>query len=714
LKKGSVLVWEVATGKETTRIDAGDDYVGSLAFSPSGDRLAGVHHVPRPIDFWDAATGKFLGKLSTGSGILRAVAYSPDGLYLATGGSSGLYPDKRGEVKIWDRRTGREIHLLRGHGDWVMDVAFGADGQRLASVDREGMLKVWDVPTGQACLTFAGNVRTFNAPLSIDNKQIVGARISVAGLNDLFYEAMAGTAPAGTLHAVTFSPDGSKLATADDTGINVYDGQPYPELVVLKPRAMGGDVWTLTTDDRRCLIVKDEEGTVRGWDGRTGKTLFTLPIEARTTPYVAVHVDRRRLAYSSGRAVKTIDLETGKPARTFETGEFEVMYPAYSSDGRLLAGLNMTQGPARGRARVRVVLWDTETGAQRHRFDKVIDPGRGLQFGRDVRRLGIQLQAGKGYRTYDLTGAGPVEVDESSPRTRELAWEGEDRAIDEMEETRILDLRPTLKRGDFRAALLRPDPQWHLSQAVNAAGSRQFGAFLFHFCKVLQLRDKVPAAYIAAGDALHRKRRFQEAEAEFKKALLLDPDDPHAHYGLGLALGIQDRLDEAEAEFQTVIRLDPANYRPYTTLGALYVECGRFEEAKAVFRKAIQVDPENALSHYHLGNALAQQGRLEEAQAAFRKAIQLEPRLARAHSDLGESLKRQGRLADAQAEFHKAAELGDKEAAQQALRCGRLLTLARRLPAVLKGEDRPASASERLEFAELCVFSAEKRYSVKL
>jgi WD40 repeat protein len=57
---------------------------------------------------------------------MLAVAFSPDGKRLATGAGDGL-------VKLWDRPTGREVLTLSGHARGVTSLGFSADGRRLVS-----------------------------------------------------------------------------------------------------------------------------------------------------------------------------------------------------------------------------------------------------------------------------------------------------------------------------------------------------------------------------------------------------------------------------------------------------------------------------------------------------------------------------------------------------------------------------------------------------
>src|SRR5262249_15892870 len=81
------------------------------------------------------------------------VAFRPDGRILASGlFRPGLGGIPIGEIKIWDRVTGKEIRTpsgLSGHLGPVSGVAFSPDGKRLASAGWDSLAKVWDLSTGE-------------------------------------------------------------------------------------------------------------------------------------------------------------------------------------------------------------------------------------------------------------------------------------------------------------------------------------------------------------------------------------------------------------------------------------------------------------------------------------------------------------------------------------------------------------------------------------
>ncbi len=100
--------------------------------------------------------------------------------------------------------------------------------------------------------------------------------------------------------------------------------------------------------------------------------------------------------------------------------------------------------------------------------------------------------------------------------------------------------------------------------------------------------------------------------------------------------------------------------------------------------------------------------RLDEAALALREAIRLKPDFALAHCDLGLVLVRLEDYAGGIAMYRKGHELGSKRTdwefplAERIAEAQRLQALSARLPAILKGDDRPRDNGERLAFAIIC------------
>ena len=76
------------------------------------------------------------------AGHVRSIAFAPDGKRLATGSSEGI-------VRLWEVATGQELLALKGHTDFVSAVAFSPDGQLLVSGSQDGTVRFWRAATRQ-------------------------------------------------------------------------------------------------------------------------------------------------------------------------------------------------------------------------------------------------------------------------------------------------------------------------------------------------------------------------------------------------------------------------------------------------------------------------------------------------------------------------------------------------------------------------------------
>jgi WD40 repeat protein len=132
-----VRVWDARGGEEVRSWQAPG--AGYLPITASKNGLIAVaanpNSVHAAIRLFDARTGEARGVLEGHVGTISALAFSPDGTRLVSGASDFT-------VKVWQVVTGKELLSFKEHRDMVQDVAWSANGQRIASVGRDAVLKV--------------------------------------------------------------------------------------------------------------------------------------------------------------------------------------------------------------------------------------------------------------------------------------------------------------------------------------------------------------------------------------------------------------------------------------------------------------------------------------------------------------------------------------------------------------------------------------------
>jgi serine/threonine-protein kinase len=311
---------------------------------------------------------------------------------------------------------------------------------------------------------------------------------------------------------------------------------------------------------------------------------------------------------------------------------------------------------------------------------------------------------------------------------------------------------------DFYQRALRIDPRFapaHNNLGTTLVAANRLDEALDHYRQALRLDPRSAAAHINLGNVLKTKHRFKEAEAHYRLALRLDPRFAAAHNNLGNVLQTRHRLTEALAHYRQALRLDPRFPKAHYNLGKILQTRGRLTEAIHHLQKAVALEPGNdsahlrlalalqtqgrrldrAIHHYeqalrinpklpkarhNLGAALAALGRPDEAINHFRKAVELDPKFAKAQLALGGALLEQGRCREAEPPLRRCLALLPQthphRAAAQVLwqRCKQWLPLERRLPAVLQGQEKPASDVESILFAELCFYKKEYGASARL
>jgi tetratricopeptide (TPR) repeat protein len=238
---------------------------------------------------------------------------------------------------------------------------------------------------------------------------------------------------------------------------------------------------------------------------------------------------------------------------------------------------------------------------------------------------------------------------------------------------------------------------------------RDYDGAIACFRKAIELDPKDANAHDNLGIVLcDNKRDYDGAIACFRKTLELDPKHARAQTNLGVALSHKGQKDEGIACFRKAIEIDPNLTNAHHCLGTSLAGKGDLDGAIASLRKAVELDPKHARYHINLGLALAEKGQLDEAIACQREAVELDPNVAHAHGALGAALLARGRYAEARdASARALALLPDKHplragVSQHVRTCERLAKLEARLPLLLTGEDRPASAQESLELVQMC------------
>lgn len=188
---GQVVVYDRKTGAEKKRWQV-KGWAFAVAISPDLKQSLVSERYPLVFDsgrhtavkLWDVATSTVQYDLSKEFKDMQiaSAAYSNDGKILALGrGGEG-----EGKIFLIDPATGKKLHELSPiHQYGVTDLCFHPDGKHLASTGRDTVVRIWNVAEGKM-------VKELGKPRGGQFK-------------DWF-------------HALSFSPDGTRIAVADMAG----------------------------------------------------------------------------------------------------------------------------------------------------------------------------------------------------------------------------------------------------------------------------------------------------------------------------------------------------------------------------------------------------------------------------------------------------------------------------------------------------------------
>jgi WD40 repeat protein len=336
MSDGSAKIWNLITGEITGLIE-GPSPFASVSVMPNGQLVAtgGLHGA---VSIWNLASRRLVKQLRQDDPVHQhdpsqfqsaLVRFTPDGRTLAVGIGK--------EVRLWDTNTweprwvdtvplkswaiGSLITPSPDSPKGIQQMTFSPDG-RLLAISTGGFAGVWDSETGEDLyaiggggmrslfdLTFSSGSRNsrpaMNNPLDLHN-QLVGVR---------------------DIKTLAFNPNGTLLFSVGMMGKQFWEtgsGRQIP----LEVPSLGAS--------------PDPKQAVKGFEVNMSKGGAFRP-------------DGKMVAYSHGRGIKFLDLETKQehPPLSGHTSDLTAL--AYSPDGRFLIS-----GAKDGAIR----LWDAHTGKE--------------------------------------------------------------------------------------------------------------------------------------------------------------------------------------------------------------------------------------------------------------------------------------------------------------------------------------------------------------
>ncbi|KAF9939552.1 hypothetical protein BGZ67_009318 [Mortierella alpina] len=355
----TIRLWNTSTGACNCSLYVPP--VCSIAFSPSGDRLA-LACKDGQWWLWDVDANTFIESFSfEAHSHFTQVIFSPTGTKVVIGGTQR----SSNNVHLWDMRsrTRTKVGFINGHFPRFKHIVFSLKCDKLATISEEdGRVVIWNTETAESRHLLKSNGEEYlDAAFSPKGDLIAtGGRNQIVRLWDVETGVCRGSMSghSGIIRSVAFSPDGRHIASgSDDMQVRLWEVNSTTRINLGGSSHIQLSAGHSASGDRIFSVSGGD--TVHVWDMKTGQCPQSMTEPGFEAKSIALSRSGNHIA--SGTTDGNIhfwNLENGVRSSVLSGDNYAVNSVTYSPKGDQIASCS-------GWA---VKVWDTETARCLHNF----------------------------------------------------------------------------------------------------------------------------------------------------------------------------------------------------------------------------------------------------------------------------------------------------------------------------------------------------------
>ena len=310
--------------REHLVLEGYDAPIRHAAFSPVDSIVLIVAHNDSLVRLWNSDSGKQMVVLKGHQAPVNHATFSPDGQRILTSSTDGT-------ARLWETETGNPLSVMTHKNSIVMYAAFSPDGLKVVTRLKRGSAILWDAKNGKRLHTLVPkkekDFARSSGPEKIGYQSAFGPPETKLGLPNKII------LPTFQNYQVSFSPDGSKIATTGSKQAYLWDAQDGQLLFPLKHENTVTHIAFSQKGSQ--MITTSFDNTARLWNTMNGKLIQEFKHENKVT-YATMSPDEQSVAtISNDYTVRLWKTETGQLINKLPHYS-HVSYAVFSPNGHYL------------------------------------------------------------------------------------------------------------------------------------------------------------------------------------------------------------------------------------------------------------------------------------------------------------------------------------------------------------------------------------------